>query len=493
MEAFYLLFTCYVNESSSGKAGQGAFAIHPDLKPLFCELLPENLPYNSCPPPSEIVDYLKMSEEREKSVNMMAIREKAELYSPSYNYGQANNSEETGLCEEWRMTSEAVLDTIPLPINYHSSAYNHTSGVNTSSITSILPDTTFSFDRSLDEFGLSTLTKLPPGWLSNGDIPSEDDRSGHVPSPAPGDPAQTLLHPLSPQRKLSVIPEIPGFSRPPSLAELAAAKQKANNGSDHTSLEIIVSGTKEASIFRSEYFNQTCFPPGGLAALEKLHQHSIESSVVTEGHYDASFETEDQGGPNDTSFEVDPHHYVADEENMISNKNRYKENPQELTTLSYNPINSSKKGPIRPNAEVSPNQHTTGHTGSQQTTDPTTSMQQTSNSGKNVADAVTATKISKTELTLTTLQGHNGKSEVNVTVSQRKGTEANSLSIQSIPSEVSLVTEREQVSASGQIRGSEMNTLSIQQPQHGGTMLWKRVRHCVVFGGKLVKQKKEKE
>ena len=53
-------------------------------------------------------------------------------------------------------------------------------------------------------------------------------------------------------------------------------------------------------------------------------------------------------------------------------------------------------------------------------------MQQTSNSGKNVADAVTATKISKTELTLTTLQGHNGQSEVNMTVSQRKGKEANS-------------------------------------------------------------------
>ena len=42
--------TCYL---------QGAFAIHPDLKSLFCELLPENLPYNSCPPPAEIVDYLR--------------------------------------------------------------------------------------------------------------------------------------------------------------------------------------------------------------------------------------------------------------------------------------------------------------------------------------------------------------------------------------------------------------------------------------------------
>ena len=27
----------------------------------------------------------------------------------------------------------------------------------------------------------------------------------------------------------------------------------------------------------------------------------------------------------------------------------------------------------------------------------------------------------------------------------------------------------------------------------GGTMLWKRVRHCVVFGGKIIKPKKEKD
>ena len=487
MEAFYLLFTYYVNESSSGKAGQGAFAIHPDLKSLFCELLPENLPYNSCPPPSEIVDYLKMSEEREKSVNMMAIREKAELYSPSYNFGHANIVDKASKCEEWQMTSEAVLDTIP--ISYHSSSFNYTSGVNTSSITSLQPHTAFSFDRSLDEFGLSTLTKLPPGWLSNGDIPSEDDRSGHVPSPAPGEPNQILQHPLSPQRKLSVIPEIPGFSRPPSLAELAAAKQKANNESDHTSLEIIVSGTKEASIFRSEYFNPTCLPPGGLTAFEKLHQHSIESSVVTEGHYDASFETEDQGGPNDTSFEVDPHHYVAAEENTILSNGHYKVSPQELAMLSYEQLGTSKQVPKSSAVEVSASQYTNGHKGSEQNREVPTSTQPT----KNIADAATATKISKTELTLTTLQGHNVPSEMNVTVSQRKGTEMNSLSIQSIPSEVSLVTEREQVSTGGQIRNTEMNALSIQQPQHGGTMLWKRVRHCVVFGGKLVKQKKEKE
>ena len=72
---------------------------------------------------------------------------------------------------------------------------------------------------------------------------TEDDREGHVPSPAPGDTPPSAAAALtsglhSPQRKLSVIPEVPGFSRPPSLAELAVAKQK--NG-DLGSLEIVVS------------------------------------------------------------------------------------------------------------------------------------------------------------------------------------------------------------------------------------------------------------
>ena len=39
-----------------------------------------------------------------------------------------------------------------------------------------------------------------------------------------------------------------------------------------------------------------------LSTLEKLQHHSLDSSVVTEGHYDASFETEDY--PNDTSFDA---------------------------------------------------------------------------------------------------------------------------------------------------------------------------------------------
>ena len=33
-------------------------------------------------------------------------------------------------------------------------------------------------------------------------------------------------------------------------------------------------------------------------------------------------------------------------------------------------------------------------------------------------------------------------------------------------------------------------TMAVDQ---GGTMLWKRVRHCVVFGGKIIKPKKEKD
>lgn len=76
--------------------------------------------------------------------------------------------------------------------------------------------------------------------------------------------------------------QVPGFSRPPSLAELAAAKQKT--GSAGASLELMVSSGPSY-----------CPPsalPRALVGSDKLQQHSIESSVVTEGHYDASFETE---------------------------------------------------------------------------------------------------------------------------------------------------------------------------------------------------------
>ena len=170
IEGFYLLFTYYVNECSSGKAGQGAFAIHPDLKQLFCELLPENLPYNSCPPPGEIVEYLKMSEEREKSVNMMTIREKAELYSPTYPSYTTSSLSRGGPKSKFGLSSSELLQEAVLSssstsnclhppshtFHHHSSTFNFTTDV-----PSLLPNhhTTFSFDRSLDEFGLSSITR----------------------------------------------------------------------------------------------------------------------------------------------------------------------------------------------------------------------------------------------------------------------------------------------------------------------------------------------
>ena len=133
VEAFHLLMTYYVNESSSAKAGQGAFAIHPDLKSLFCELLPENLPYNSVPPPSEIVQFLARSGERQT-----VKRISSPLYSPSLHY---------------------MVDTHPLP---YTAPTVSTSGL---------------------------------AWLSNGDLlTDEPDRSGHVPSPAPDGKVRQFQH-----------------------------------------------------------------------------------------------------------------------------------------------------------------------------------------------------------------------------------------------------------------------------------------------------------
>lgn len=246
VEAFHLLMTYYVNESSSAKAGQGAFAIHPDLKSLFCELLPENLPYNSVPPPSQIVEYLHLAGDRGKTT----ARTKSPLYSPSLHY---------------------MVDTHPLPFSLSSSV---------------------------------ATTALP--WLSNGDILTDDpDRSGHVPSPAPGDGKLPPLN--SPQRKLSVIPEVPGgFSRPPSLAELGVAV--TGNCSQET-----------VATRNSPYFQPIPLPRG-------LHQHSIESSVVTEGHYDASFETEDMAA----SFDVEPQSYQN-----YQNYDAYLEEPTILSNGHY--------------------------------------------------------------------------------------------------------------------------------------------------------------
>lgn len=299
--------TYYVNESSSAKAGQGAFAIHPDLKSLFCEMLPENLPFNSVPPPSEIVQYLRMS--GDKSGPMLAVKEKEELYSPGYHF------------------SNTATDCLPFNFNASTFCFAAASGA----------DSKFLLNSS--EFELSA-GDVPPNWLSNGsDILalSEDDREGHVPSPAPGD-SGNCLH--SPQRKLSVIPEVPGFSRPPSLAELA--KQKSSNNS----LEIIVSGAKETTTsnnMRQSNNNNLFYPsaiPRGLMGYERLQQHSIESSVVTEGHYDASFEDGDMLA----SFDVDQQNYVYLDEPTILSNGHFKMSQQEMKMLGIRDVITSNGG-----------------------------------------------------------------------------------------------------------------------------------------------------
>ena len=68
---------------------------------------------------------------------------------------------------------------------------------------------------------------------------------------------------------------------------MAAAKQKT--GSTGDSLELMVSGPSRPP--RSGFYPPSALPRS-LAGSEKLQQISIESSVVTESHYDASFETE---------------------------------------------------------------------------------------------------------------------------------------------------------------------------------------------------------
>jgi len=64
------------------------------------------------------------------------------------------------------------------------------------------------------------------------------------------------------------------------------------------------------------------------------------------------------------------------------------------------------------------------------------------------------------------------------------------LNIQSIPSEVELVTEKNGTKIHQ--GSSSENVLSVQPSDQGGTMLWKRIRHTVVFGSKVAKQKKSK-
>ena len=42
------------------------------------------------------------------------------------------------------------------------------------------------------------------------------------------------------------------------------------------------------------------------------------------------------------------------------------------------------------------------------------------------------------------------------------------------------------------IAGSSSDTTLSVQPDQGGTKLWKRIQHTVVFGSKVAKQKKSK-
>ena len=86
------------------------------------------------------------------------------------------------------------------------------------------------------------------------------------------------------------------------------------------------------------------FHPSASAVPRSLQQHSIESSVVTEGHYDASFETEDQAA----SFDVDPGaNYIYLEAagpppTLLSN-GHFKMCPQELSMLGIDQVELETK------------------------------------------------------------------------------------------------------------------------------------------------------
>ena len=94
------------------------------------------------------------------------------------------------------------------------------------------------------------------------------------------------------------------------------------------------------------------FHPSASAVPRSLQQHSIESSVVTEGHYDASFETEDQAA----SFDVDPGaNYIYLEAagpppTLLSN-GHFKMCPQELSMLGIDQVELETK-PIRRFAKI---------------------------------------------------------------------------------------------------------------------------------------------
>ena len=132
------------------------------------------------------------------------------------------------------------------------------------------------------------------------------------------------------------------------------------------------------------------FHPSASAVPRSLQQHSIESSVVTEGHYDASFETEDQAA----SFDVDPGaNYIYLEAagpppTLLSN-GHFKMCPQELSMLGINQANgghaasesatqverrnSTKLNPLSPNGVVNTSTPATAATASDVTAAATTS------------------------------------------------------------------------------------------------------------------------
>ena len=100
-------------------------------------------------------------------VEKMWIREKAELYSPTYpSYTTSSLPRGMGPKSKFGLSSSELLQEAVLSstsnclappsshtFHHHSSSFNFTTE---------LPDhnTTFSFDRSLDEFGLSTITRF---------------------------------------------------------------------------------------------------------------------------------------------------------------------------------------------------------------------------------------------------------------------------------------------------------------------------------------------
>lgn len=233
---------------------------------------------------------------------------------------------------------------------------------------------------------------------------------------------------------------MPGFSRPPSLAELAVAKQTLDRREEEC-LEIIVSGSKqerEVVYSASSSGNQHGFydPMVCLPAMERIHQHSIESSIVTEGHYDASFETEDF--PTGDSFDVG----YNEDRGRIGN-------------------NNTSNGHFKPLPAVT-NGGTHGGT-----------MEAPAKPARMNLDDQQGFKQQQQE-----------KSQLGITSMANNEVQAvQPLSIKSIPSEVELVREGE-----GGVGGGEVTL----QAQPGGMMLWKRVRHCVVFGGTVVKKKEKK-